>query len=327
MFNPDSFQTQKSETVLYVVRRDDVNAAANGAEVVAQRFTIPREAPHFLVDYENPDGRLVVHLVHNNAYDASEWMRASDVRYDSGASIESDLRGMLATTTDNNFVGRYVIDVDGGALINNETQLLQHDDFTWGVTLYTHEGMWMPERHEDLWWISAGFAPDTLPERVGDAYAGYPHRSVPIANLPFADGKPCALFRSNVRSAQIADGYQFPRGRFASSPQLVPRYNPRSATDGYIVCTVISDDTSTASSSGDEFWIFDAANLQQGPICRLGHARLNLPFTLHTTWTPTIEARSASYKVDVRQDYAEQVAKLSPTLQAMFERDVYPRFG
>ncbi len=324
IFNPESFQPQRSDTVLYVVRRDALAAAAEGAPVRAQRVSIPREAPHFLVDYANPDGRIVVHLVHNNGYDASEWMRASDVRQSDGLPIESGLRGMLATTSDNNAIGRYVIDADGRVLAD-QSLLLQHEDWTWGITLYTHRGLWMPDRHEDLWWVSAGLAADTLPRRVAEAYASHPHRSVPLDRLPLAEGKPGALFRTELSSGRIADGYRFPRGRFASSPQFAPRegVDPRA---GYLICTVMSDDTTTPSSSGDELWIFDAMDLARGPLCRLGHARLDLPFTLHTTWLPEIAPRAAAYRVDVRQDHGTEVAKLSAGLQTMFEREVYPHF-
>jgi hypothetical protein len=103
------------------------------------------------------------------------------------------------------------------------------------------------------------------------------------------------------------------------SPQFVPRADGNgSSTDGYIVCTV-------ASENRDEIWIFDAKNLAQGPLCKLGHSSLNFSYTIHTAWLPKIAPRTASYNCGVREDYQEQV-KNSPVLQELFETKVYPHF-
>ena len=88
-----------------------------------------------------------------------------------------------------------------------------------------------------------------------------------------------------------------------------------------------SDDASTPGSSGDELWIFDAADLARGPLCRLGHPDLDFGFTIHTTWAPAIAPRTSPYRVRARDDYAAAVASLPPELQAVFEAEVYPRFG
>ena len=89
---------------------------------------------------------------------------------------------------------------------------------------------------------------------------------------------------------------------------------------------MISDDRDTPGSSGCEIWIFDAANLAQGPITRLGHPDYNVAFTLHTAWTQTANERTATYQVNVREDLSDTVAGMSAEIQNMFENSVYPHF-
>ena len=111
----------------------------------------------------------------------------------------------------------------------------------------------------------------------------------------------------------IVDHYNFEVGYFASSHQFVPKANSQGATEGYIVCTVVHSDNllSQNGSSSDpnwsdnsEIWIFDAQNLEQGPIYTLSHPLLNLGLTLHTTWLKNpVSVDSREY--DVEQDFRE----------------------
>ena len=89
---------------------------------------------------------------------------------------------------------------------------------------------------------------------------------------------------------------------------------------------MVSDDTATPGSSGCEIWIFDASNLAQGPLTRLGNPEYNVPFTLHTAWTPQATERTASYTVSVRAELTEVVSGMSTAIQTMFENSVYPHF-
>jgi hypothetical protein len=89
---------------------------------------------------------------------------------------------------------------------------------------------------------------------------------------------------------------------------------------------MISDDLSWQGSSGDEFWIFDAANLAQGPLCRLTHPDLDLGFTLHTTWMDAIAKRTATYRIPVRDDFAAGLATQTQEIKTLFENEVFPHF-
>lgn len=124
----------------------------------------------------------------------------------------------------------------------------------------------------------------------------------------------------------IADHYEFPSGYTVNSPQFVPRKDGEdSSTDGYIVCAVLF-------KNSNEFWIFDAKNLKQGPKCKLRHPSLNFGYTLHATWLPNIGTRQASYNIPVRQDYQYLLEQFPYPLQfkqeveELFENEVYPYF-
>jgi carotenoid cleavage dioxygenase-like enzyme len=326
LFDPSAFSPQLSDARIYLIRRADLAQTASGGQVEARRVTIPRESAHFFADYANPGGKITVHLQHNCASDASEWLQPSDVEFGSGTRVRQELVGLFAGATDLGVLGRYVIDGPSATYLSAQSVTYSDADWTWTLGLATHPGVWSTlAQHEQIYVPGGGFQADTLIDRVAQGYAGYPHRTVPMNQLPLATGRPASLARFDVRQGKVADGWLFPPGRMACSPQFVPR-SGGGATNGYLVVVVLSDDTSWQGSSGDEFWIFDAADLAQGPLCRLAHPQLRMPFTMHTAYMPEIRSRAASYKIDVTSDHQAEVDKLSPALQDMFRTQVYPNF-
>jgi len=309
------------DSVIYIVKRADLKAGST--TVTAKKLVIPREGAHFTLDYENPSGLITMHFGHNDGADPAEWLRIDDVRSDNGAAVRSDLLGMLVTTSDVNSMGRYTIDGEAGTLL--DTTLVHDMDATWLPAIYTHRGSMTPGRFEDIYWVSLGYTAELLTKRVYDLYANYPYRKVPLASLPTTP-KQGTLFRLDVVTMKIADAYRVPAGRILSSPQFVPRAGKTGTREGYLVCSMVSDDLSWPSSSGDEFWIFDAANLAQGPLCRLAHPDLDLGFTLHTTWMDAIAKRTATYRIPVRDDFAAGLATQTQEIKTLFENEVFPHF-
>ena len=318
--NPDYARAQSPDTVLYIVERSALKAGTQ--EVLGRKLVMPRESVHLSADYDNPDGRVTLYIAHNTASDASEWLRKDDVLYKTGEPVEEVLHGVVPMGTDINFIGRHVIDAREATLI--DSTLLSNDTYTWGLAFQTHHGQTPGAKLDHVFFNSIGLSDQTLTRRIVELYESYPHRKVALKDLP--KNKPSSLFHYDTKAADIVDAYAFPAGRAGSSPQFVPRVNASSGQDGYIVCTVVSDDTSWKNSSGDEFWIFDAQNIAQGPLVRLGHTGLSMGFTLHTTYLERIAPRTASYEVDVRQDYASLLADQSEDVKELFEQSVFPHF-
>jgi hypothetical protein len=163
-----------------------------------------------------------------------------------------------------------------------------------------------PEQLEDIYWISFGLWDELVTQFLGSLYKHYKYQQVPqadVVNLA-KTGKPACLFRIHTPTMEIADRYEFPSGYIVSSPQFMPRQGgDDSSTNGYLVCTVFFQDV-------NEFWIFEAWNLQQGPTCKLSHPSLKFAFSLHTAWLPTIGSRQASYRILAQQDYQPQLETL-----------------
>jgi len=330
---------QEPNTAIYLVRRDQLVPPATSEQVldvVAQRLTIPLETGHFLVDYDNPDGRITVHIAHECATDVSEWLRRYDVSAIDHQPLPAALRGMIAVgAMDVGRLGRYIIDAEGGRLLSS--QVIQDSRRTWGLGLYTYREQDVngqpPRRFTSLYWQSLGFWPDLLPDFIYQLYQDYPHRLVPLEQLwptpEQGQGRPSSLLRLDTETMAIADAYDFPLtdetgdwdSHVVNSPQFIPRAEAgETDTDGYLVCPVIS-------SQAKELWIFDAAHLAQGPLCRLAHPDFQPGYTIHTTWLPTIARRQAAYHIPVRADYGPLVAQAAPAIRQLFETAVYPHFA
>lgn len=314
---------QAADTPVYIIRRnaltDDID------EVPARRVVIPRELLHFLVDYENPQGKITLHTAHHAAWDVSDWLRADDRLGTVRQPVRRSLRGMPSTPLDIGVLGRHTIDTSTGEVIESAT--LEDPEFTWGASLATVQEAPTPARIESIFWLAFGFSEEMLTWRTAQAYEHYKYRQVDYTKLPIL-GRPSALFRLDVPTMEIADGYQFPPGRFATAPQFIPRAGELTAdaTTGYILCAVISDDASTEGSSGDELWIFDAENLKLGPLCRLGHPQLNLAFLQHSVWVAEFKEPTRTGEVTVREDFEQRLKGQPEKVKRLFEEKVFPEF-
>jgi len=319
----DATRQQDPDTTVWVIDRADLDSRSD--EVVCRRITIPRECTHYLVDYENAPGQITIHISHNCATDPSEFLSEDDINSVTGEPVRSDMVGFFASGTDVNALGRYVVNVESGAIV--ESKLLFDEDCMIGTAaLYTHKGMDVLASYENVFWTSLGFSEELRLAELDALYEDYPYRRVEIEDLP-EETRPGSIYRVYHPTMEIEDRYLFPAGRLPFSPQFVPREGSEHDTDGYLVVWTCSDDSETEGSTGDELWIFDAQHLEQGPIARLGHPDLDIPFSLHTAWMPSIGSRTASYQVPIRSDIGEAVSQQSDEIQEIFEQEVYPRFS
>ncbi|RUT04438.1 hypothetical protein DSM106972_046660 [Dulcicalothrix desertica PCC 7102] len=325
------------DSILYIVRRADLKAGQFPAcdnqevEVVVKKAVLPLETAHFLVDYDNPKGNITLHAGHICGMNVAEWVRKYDVSaYNPQNPVPSYLYGMENSETDIGRLGRYIINGEIGNVLSS--QVISDAECTWGVELFAYpeqdpQTKKPLERLEDIYLCSFGLWKDLMTEFIADRYKNYRNRQVPLAKvLNLANkGIPAYLFRLHTSSKEalaIADRYEFPTGYMALSPQFIPRRNAEKSTDGYIICTVWYENK-------NEFWLFDANNLSNGPQCKLSHPSLNFALTLHTAWLPSIGNRQASYRINVREDYKELVRAASqkhPDIKDLFEQEVYPNF-
>ena len=323
------------DSQIYIVRRADLKdgqipaCSQREVEVIARKLVIPMEAAHFLVDYENPDNQITLHVSHICAWDVSEWVRRYDVSaYKPHDAAPDYLHGMEQNEIDISRIGRYRVDGETAQVISSK--VIYDLESTWGPALYAYRD-WLsttnpPKKLENIYWVSFGLWKDTMTKFMVNLYKDYKYRAVQLEELlRLAEkGIPSNLLRieTSQDTFKIADCYHFPQGYFASSPQFIPCNDGQdTSTNGYIVCTIYSPE------NRNEIWIFDASNLAAGPISKLTHPDLNFGLTIHTAWLPKIARRRASYNIPVRQDYEEIVKQKSREIQELFEQEVYPHFG
>ncbi|MEL6909258.1 MAG: carotenoid oxygenase family protein [Cyanobacteria bacterium J06643_13] len=225
---------------------------------------------------------------------------------------------------------------------------------TWSTAFYIYPDHRPTRRLTDIFWNSWGAWPDTLTTRAIEAYQDYPGRLVDlqkVIDLTY-EGIPSSICHLKITSdpgqgTQIElnedNFYQFDKRCLGTSSQFIPRPGSEDQTDGYIVCAVLTGDRFLAQpteadndpdwSQNSEIWVFDAQALNQGPLYKLSHPKLNIGFSFHTTWMSEVKSPERRLAYDVRQDHeelVEELIKCQPAIEdpvrQLFEEEIYPHF-
>lgn len=328
-------KTQEPSTSLYVISRADLVAGRD--TVVARRLMVPLETVHYSIDYDNPNGRITLHTAHNCASCAAEWVRPFDT-----LAIAPDGRknapalpntyGLMASgEMDLGRIGKFVIEGDTGQILRQyiiaekgfQTDPTTVQAHTWAVGLNTYRGILSADapvtqiRHN--FWQCYGLDYRLLTNFIKDLYTDYENRIVPVADLLkyTRQGIPFCLIRQDTETMQIADYHVFAMNENLRSLQFVPRAQTANnilpvdeQINGYIFCTMIIGDATdlAADEYTREIWIFDAAKLSEGPVCRLYHPDLVFSFTIHSAWLPDCQSFESGYTVPVKPDYDDVLA-------------------
>lgn len=331
---------QSPDTKFYIVPRTKLKRLEDGGAIEAERFIIQGECNHYLVDYDNPNHKITIHAALNKAADAAEFIHQNDVS-PFGALKTQQLAGMFSNTMAVNRPAMYVVDGRSGRKEKEEVlKFDQAKEFTWSIGLYAYRDDLPTARFEDIYWLGFGAWQDIQTEFIYDMYKDYIYRDpqMPLDKMMevIKQGIPTILSRLHIDrqanpSLSVADAYNIPGEYFLNSPQFVPHPNSTGSTDGYIICTAIYSDNLISEpeegsgkdapwSNNSELWIFDANNLQQGPLYRLSHPKLNLSFTVHTTWMKD-HAPSPTREYDVRKDFQDLVKKAAKSNPLYFPED------
>ncbi|WP_019498717.1 carotenoid oxygenase family protein [Pseudanabaena sp. PCC 6802] len=319
----------KPFTQFYIVNRKDLDTIPGGSventedlpTLEVTPITLPKEVSHYAVDYQNPDGQILIQVAHNNNWDATEWITEFETS-NPNKPLRTDLKGINAGTMDLGSLAKYTIDAKTGAVNRVGNLVVDRDKNTWSPSVYTHRELCRDRATEssqtvkNIFWMSWGFSWEIIPGRVYEAYKQGNNRTLPIEQMP-SDDKPMSLVRLDTTTMQIADYFEFPFGHFVRSPQFIPSSELCPAdrdisVHGYVVCLVLGD--SPEGKPKDEYWVFHAYDLKGKPIYRLSHEELQLGLTIHSTWIPNLqrdkysEAERQQLREDsVRRDYEELV--------------------
>ncbi|RZA25041.1 MAG: hypothetical protein EOP10_08085, partial [Proteobacteria bacterium] len=315
-------RSQEVDTPVWIIPRSVLDGS--GAAVRAKKVVLEKEWEHIFADFDDSDGVITLYGATSPATDFSECLQSGDRLAKSNEPINPDHYGMIPAPLDRGDCGRIRIDMTKSKP-SADIQLTSHPLYSWQTALAAVRRQKAPlERHEAIFWISFGFTPELAVKRMSAVYDRYKYRQVPVSQLPW-EGVAPALFRYDCASMAIDKAYSFPAGAFPSSPLFMPRTDAQSQTDGYILCTIATDER-LVGKTGDELWIFDCRSLEAGPICKLHHTDLDMALTLHTEWIDAIEERKSNYRIDMREAYSEALAAKSNDMQAIFDSQIFPQF-
>jgi carotenoid cleavage dioxygenase-like enzyme len=321
-------------SIFYFIRRADLQGGSN--TVAAKVVRLPLETDHFLVDYDDQGGdKVKIYACHNTSTDVAEWNRPFDISPD-GNPVPDQVKGMVTLgQVDVNHLGCYVVDPAQEKVVVSGVYTSVEDTAQIGLYAYRDvvlPGETPPEHLNTIYWVDAGIWPELSSRFVDTLYKYHMNRWLPIGDLNRlrdAGGRPSSIIAFHYPTMTVLDRYDFPLKAVGEAPlsfQFVPRLRvgPPPADpdrDGYLVGTVCTD-------RGGEIWIFDAADLKRGPVCKLAVPAqpLTYCFSLHTAWVPKIGLRQATYNVPVRVDYESAYRAASPLVQQLFNQEIFPHY-
>ncbi|WAS94347.1 carotenoid oxygenase family protein [Nannocystis punicea] len=301
LLGASTMRTQRPTTVIHAIRRRDLRPRSGGfadlpTPVLAHRIELEGESVHFYADFEDDGEHVRLIVPHTPTLDVSEWIHEGDDLL-SGGEAGIEVAGMqIPCALARSRLGIHKVHVTSGEA---ESRFVEARE-TWGLALGTYAPRGREAPIEVVYYNTSGFAPELVPARLLTAYAP----RVDLAALPLADGEPPRLLEIDTTTGALRS-YTAPNGWSLLSPNFIPRKGgPRHARDGYVAVLAHASETvpRTHGSTGEELWLFDAADISRGPIARLGHPELDFAFTIHGSWVPTLKPSRRDYRVDIRNE-------------------------
>ena len=317
------------KTVVYVIDRRELKSDTK--TVTARRIVVDEACIHLIAEYDNPDDKITVYMLHTPATNTAELLRDNDRDLD-GNYFPEHLSGYgTLPVLDLSSVGKHMLDVKEEKVI--DSQYIAEMPYTWGPYLYAYMGrQTVPYNGQDLFVMFKGFSKDILPQRIFDAYKDVDSRRVPIDEMVAGNGLKHnnSICRITTDEFAIADSYVFPDRVLLYTIACLD--SKEAGRPGYVIAGVVTDEAAGDASSGHEYWLFSADNLAGGPICKLGHPGLNNSTLFHTVYIPSAKANAwktpkQPYHVALREDYPkEELKKWDPALLAVFDEVIWPYF-
>ncbi|MCC5920407.1 MAG: carotenoid oxygenase family protein [Cyclobacteriaceae bacterium] len=307
----------------YIVRRADLQKGVKSVRAIKVKDGLPVEAVHFSMDYDNPDGKITLHVAHNSASCLAEWIRPYDKSaFPSHQAVSEDIVSMFALgDMDVGRIGKYVIDATSGDFVSKDQIISpkaseQYDEkmpHTFGLNFHTYRGIYDTHKNvseiKNIFWQSYGLDSRLLSQFIFDLYKDYPNRLISLEDMMrfTQNGVPFCLLRTNTDSLAIEDYYLFEAGENLRSLQFCPKKGSTNEEDlsGYIVTLMAlkqADD-----SFEHECWIFDASQLKSGPITKLSAEGLVFSNTVHSAWINEAVDYSYGYLIDQKKELENAV--------------------
>ena len=349
--------TIRPTTPCYIIRRADLTDEWD--EVRAVACELPHETIHFSLDYRNPEEHITLYAGHNSATCGGEWVRPFDrLAIDPDRKPAPDRIGSMTTSVmDISQVGKHLIDGGSGKILRSECFYEKGfpDDaveqlrgpHTWGAALHTYRdddsAHRRPDRLRRVYQYFDGLDGEVLTKFVYDLYHNYNQQGEVIPPEKLLDyhrhGVPGCLVCVDTERMAPADHYLCAPHEQLQSLQFIPRRRPVAPppavdldTDGYLAALMmVGDPANEQSGYSRQLYVFDAADLAAGPLCKLTHPDLAWGLTIHAVFCEELDVPPGDYRADVRKDYdwvldqfynSEQAERM----RAFLKREVYGKF-
>ncbi|MDJ0761001.1 MAG: carotenoid oxygenase family protein [Woeseiaceae bacterium] len=298
-FGPDPTRPRRAVadvTNIWIVRKADLRATPPGAAVPHRHLTVPMMGGHMAVEFADDGRELTLFLTHHPMTDLGAGIEPGERGRFTGEAIDADYEGLPEIGNQPSGIGRYRIDVDAAKVVSAKVAV--DPERFWGGALFTqnHHLAASRERPGNLWVSGVGHDPGLVTERWWRTYAEV-HENVFVAPRDFPGvAVPGALARFELDEPRLAELYAYDGGAFPHPPTFVPRIDCRHDTDGYVLVFVHRD--------GDKaIDVFEAGEIERGPIASASAPGFALPLLLHSWWCPKrVGPRPSSYRVDPVQD-------------------------
>jgi hypothetical protein len=345
-------KAMEPNTPLYLVKRADLVEGVT--DVKARKVMVDLETVHYSVEYENPNNDITIYTSHNAASCAAEWVRPYDtLGIDPTKPVLENTIGLMASgEMDIGRAGKFVI--NGNTGVKQEAIKIWQKGFegddttqlkeahTWAVGLNTFRDMASADTPTNtipyIFWQSYGLDYRLLTTFIRKMYGKYQHRKISVKKMLeyTKKGVPFCLSRMNTATMEFEDWFHFEMNQNLRSLQFVPKKNASPnlppELNGYILCTMINGTQDLeANEYTREVWFFDAANLKQGPVCKMAHDSFQFAFTIHSVWIADCEPSPADYIVNPIEDYTEVLNRFTnlekkELLETFMKKEVFPHY-
>lgn len=315
-------------TIVYIVDRRDM--VAETKTVVAKRVVVGEACIHLIADYENPDQKITIYMLHTPATNTAEIIKDYDVDLNGKLFPKHTVGYGTLPVLDLSSVGKHIVDMNKGEVA--QTQYITDPQYCWGPYMYTYMDRQVKNfQDQDLFVMFKGFSKDMLPKRIYNAYKDVDNRRYPLEKMVSGEGLQCnnSIARITKDPFEIADGYVFPDKVLLYTISCLPSAE---GGDGYVIAGVCHDVEGEGKTSGHEYWIFQADNLAQGAICTLGHKDLCNSVLFHTVFISReheerLNQTTPTYRVPMEQDYPrDTLDKWDSVVTKTFDELIYPYY-
>ncbi len=277
---------------LWIIAKDQLKNTKPGEEIHAQYVKLDLPAGHIKVDINDDDDIITLYLQHIPATDLGLVISPFEKNVQ-GERFSAELEGFVSMGPQPNATGKYRINAKTGEILESKVLWDKNKHWTsvlWTDNIYSKESR---EQSKHLWMCCMGYEPDLTLESAKNLYSSASNAFVGFNELPEEAIAP-SIFHIDLDTMEYDDEYFFETGTFAHPPTFIPRKNPKSEDDGYVLVFLNKDHPK-------EIQLFDATNLAQGPVAVASGNGFNPPVTLHSTWSNSIN-RQSTYKVNWVRD-------------------------